>query len=51
MSAEVTENTLIYYCPVCGPCLRELLPKGELTVHRDIPHPPELTYDEDERPQ
>lgn len=52
MSACTDEASTIYYCIICGPCLRDMLPNGgEMTLHKDIPHPPELTFDEEERPQ
>jgi hypothetical protein len=52
MSACADESSTIYYCVICGPCLRDLLPNGSTkTVHRNIPHPPGMTYDEEERPQ
>lgn len=41
-----------YWCVVCG---REIIPKifenGNVYVHDDIPHPENMTFDEDERPQ
>ncbi len=38
-----------YYCVVCG---RFLLVDDEgVIVHDDVPHPPEMTFDEEEKPQ
>lgn len=52
MSACADEECTIYYCVICGPCLREWFPNGRyMTVHRAIPHPPELTFDEEDNPQ
>jgi hypothetical protein len=38
-----------YYCVVCG----KFLPADEdgLIVHDDVPHPPDMTFDEEDRPQ
>jgi hypothetical protein len=38
-----------YYCVVCG----RFLPADEhgVIVHDDIPHPPDMTFDEQENPQ
>lgn len=42
----------MYWCVVCGPCLREHLPDGyHITVHQDIPHPNDMTFDEEDKPQ
>lgn len=38
-----------YYCVVCGRFL-EADDQGVI-VHDPIPHPPEMTFDDDERPQ
>lgn len=38
-----------YYCVVCG----RFLPADDegVIVHDDVPHPPEMTFDEEEKPQ
>jgi hypothetical protein len=38
-----------YYCVVCG----KFLPADErgVIVHDDIPHPPDMDFDEEARPQ
>jgi hypothetical protein len=47
----------VYYCAVCGPVIQEIVdnPFSEqectVTMHRDIPHPYNLSFDEDENPQ
>ncbi len=51
MTAEAAPECQVYYCLVCGPCLQETIGDRTITVHESIPHPPELTFDEDERPQ
>lgn len=43
----------VYYCPVCGPCLQQIIETfsdepGTITIHADIPHPYDLTFDEEE---
>ena len=37
-----------YYCVVCG---RFLLEEDGLIVHDDVPHPVDMTFDEEENPQ
>jgi hypothetical protein len=52
VTAYADEDVTVYWCVVCGPCLRELLPDGgTLTIHRAITHPNDMTYDEEEKPQ
>ena len=42
----------IYYCLICGPCLRETYERGStVVVHNNVPHPDAMTFDEEERPQ
>jgi hypothetical protein len=38
-----------YYCVVCG----RFLPADEtgVIVHDNVPHPPDMTFDEEENPQ
>ena len=38
-----------YYCVVCG----KFLPADEngVIVHDDIPHPPEMDFNDEEKPQ
>ena len=39
----------VYYCVVCG---RAIEPDGDgVYVHDDVPHPADMTFDEDENPQ
>lgn len=42
---------MVYYCIVCGGCRVAIVEDGTVVVHNDVPHPPELTYDEEDRPQ
>ena len=51
MSGEADEQTAIYYCVVCGPCLQLLCIDGDVTVHNKVPHPFTMTFDEEESPQ
>jgi len=47
VSAQAAPNCLVYWCIVCGPCLRELFdtPQGQrsVTVHLNIKHPDDMT--------
>ena len=50
--AEVTplsdEEIAGYWCVIC----QRLLPNDDgVVVHDDVPHPDEMTFDEEERPQ
>ncbi len=41
-----------YYCVVCGKCRVETDDDGgRIVIHGDVPHPEQLTFDEEERPQ
>ena len=52
MTASADETTTVHYCVVCGPCLRLLHGDDEYTtVHKNIPHPDSMTFDEEENPQ
>lgn len=52
MTACADEDAAVYWCVICGPCLRDLISENQhLTVHNDVPHPQDLTYDEEEFPQ
>lgn len=56
MTAQAAPEDRVYYCLVCGPCIQEIgqTPWGQevaITLHRDIPHPPDMTFDEEEHPQ
>ena len=51
MTATTDEDCTIYYCVVCGPCLKMLCEDGNVTVHNLVPHPEDMTFDEEERPQ
>ena len=46
---EMNEKTEGYHCVVCG----RFLPADEygVIVHDDIPHPPEMDFAEEEKPQ
>lgn len=37
-----------YWCVVCG---RSLPDDDGVVVHDDVPHPEDMTFDEEERPQ
>ena len=37
-----------YWCVVCG---RHLPDDDGVVVHDDVPHPEDMTFDEEERPQ
>ena len=37
-----------YYCVVCGKYIEAV---DGVIVHDAIPHPPDMTFDEEERPQ
>ena len=41
-------NPEAYYCVVCG---RALPVKDGVVVHDDVPHPVEMPFDEEEKPQ
>lgn len=46
---QMKPSSEIYYCVVCG---RDI--EGDehgVFVHDDVPHPPDMTFDEDENPQ
>ena len=56
MTDGAATDCRVYYCPVCGPCLQQIVPTqgnedGTITIHADKPHPYDLTFDEEERPQ
>ena len=51
MNAELDPTARVYWCVVCGPLLRLDAQGGTLTVHRPLPHPHDMTYDEEDRPQ
>lgn len=51
MTACVDESTTVHYCVVCGPCLRLLDDECDTTVHNNVPHPYDMTFDEEENPQ
>lgn len=39
MPAEVAEDTTVYYCLTCGPCLRWSDDEFHYTGHKDVWHP------------
>lgn len=52
MSATSDPSAAVYHCLVCGPVLR--LPygdEGHVTIHNNVPHPHEFTFNEEENPQ
>lgn len=55
MTAQAAPECSVYYCLVCGPCLQEIIETDcgprTITVHDNIPHPDEMTFDEEESPQ
>ncbi len=51
MTAVADTEAGIYYCMVCGPCLRLVGEHGDVTIHAPVEHPEDMTFDEDERPQ
>jgi hypothetical protein len=41
-----------YFCVICGQCQVTVHPGGaRVIVHKDIPHPEDMTYDEEDNPQ
>lgn len=51
MTAESDETTTVYQCVVCGPCLRLEDEDRNITIHRNVPHPDGMTFDEESNPQ
>jgi len=51
MSAALDTTCRVYWCLVCGPLFRFPAGDGDITLHRDIEHPFDWTYDEDDNPQ
>lgn len=56
MSAQAAPGWMVHYCPVCGPCLKAVVQTddgeaGYVTIHRDIQHPYDMIFDEEEHPQ
>ena len=52
MTASADENTTIHYCVVCGPCLRMAIADGShITLHNNLPHPDDMTHDEEDNSQ
>ena len=47
MSATADDSLSVYWCVICGPCLRETHEGGDMTIHRNIPHPDTMTFDEE----
>jgi hypothetical protein len=39
----------VYYCVVCGRCIERN--EHGVFVHDDVPHPPDMTFDEEEKLQ
>ena len=40
-----------YYCVICGECVVLDEDGGRVIIHNDVPHPPALTFDEEDNPQ
>ena len=52
MTACADDTTTVHYCMVCGPCLRMAVEDGgHITLHNNLPHPDDMTYDEEDNPQ
>lgn len=51
MSATLEETARVYHCLICGPLMRFPYGDGYVTFHRDVPHPHDLTFDEEDNPQ
>jgi len=54
MTAQAEREWQVHYCIMCGPVL--MLPDegegcGDIVLHKAIPHPELMTFDEEERPQ
>lgn len=49
--SQLAAPTTVYHCLVCGPIMREHYDHGTVTFHRNVPHPADMTYNEEERPQ
>ena len=49
--AQPPPEARVYYCVVCGPCVKHLQEGVYVTVHRNIPHASAMWFDEEERPQ
>jgi hypothetical protein len=39
----------VYFCVVCGRAI--LADEYGLFIHDDVPHPPDMAFDEEDRPQ
>lgn len=48
MSQKVKTMGDGYYCVICGKYIEAV---DGVIVHDDIPHPPDMTFDEEENPQ
>ena len=49
MSAVQDAECHVYYCVICGPCMRLLGKYTDVIVHKNIPHPETVPlYDEEE---
>lgn len=54
MSARAATDCWVYDCPVCGPCLAiddEDDEEAGIILHNDVPHPLDMTFDEEDNPQ
>lgn len=55
MTAQADTESRIYYCLVCGPCLQETIETDDgeeiYTLHRDVYHPYDMSFDEEDHPQ
>lgn len=51
MSATYDEGTLVYHCIICGPLFRFRCGDGYVTYHKNVWHPHDLAFDEEDNPQ
>ncbi len=44
-----------YFCVICGKCRIEIVETDDgderIIIHEDVPHPEQLTFNEEENPQ
>ena len=40
-----------YHCVICGPCETHILNDGRVIIHKEVEHPAEMTFDEEDNPQ
>lgn len=42
MSAQQDAECRVYYCVVCGPCMKLIGENADIIVHQNIPHPEDV---------